>query len=425
MARELTAMLIKRLIIQFYLLLVVTIALSGFIIDHFLQQELKNTENSKPHLGSLLYAEKVLYSNPPGNWHAALKKVSQELAVNIELLESNDFDSATQQKLTNQEVVRLELTDKDILLKKLPHSEHIIFMQIDIPEESGRFWIIAFYLLIAVPIILWFLPLAFELKKLADASKAIGKSEFSHRISINPRSAIRSISNTFNEMTERIEYLVEEQKALTNAVSHEIRTPLARLKFALELQRKNHTDTKVLNQLSDMNQDVKELSQLVDEMLNYAKLDKIETTIELQKVHAKSWLSSVVDDSRKNNSKINIDINCEADIINIDPHLMARALNNLILNSFRYANKNIKVELISIKNNIELSISDDGIGILDNQQSKIFEPFSKIDREQDETKQGHGLGLAIVKRIVNKHQGEIKVKNLKPNGAKFVLTIPN
>jgi two-component system sensor kinase ParS len=421
-------MLVRRLVIKFYILLVTSVAALGFIIDYFIQQDaIQNSQysSSNHHISIPRYVEDILIATPEELWSDKIEQISNDLSIKIILLELDDIDidKTIMLSLDKNELVTLTLNDKDILLKKIVSANKFIQIEIPYSELKNNNWAAAFYLLLVIPILFWFWPLAKDLDQLEKATKEISNNNFNYRIPDKPNSAINSISRTFNAMAKRIKYLIEEQKSLTSAVSHEIRTPLARLKFALELQKKTSFDQAAHLQISAMQNDVKELSSLVDEMLSYARLDKINEVIELQSVPAKKWLETVIDECKKSNSTINIQLKCEVQFITIDPHLMARAISNLIHNAFRFAKSNILVQVVSLSKGFKIIVSDDGPGIPDNQKERLFEPFAKIDMSRNKKKQGYGLGLAIVKRIIEKHQGQITIIDSGTGGAQFELTI--
>jgi two-component system, OmpR family, sensor kinase ParS len=426
MAGKLTTMLVKRLIIKFYLLLVFSVAALGLAIDHFMQRESTyeiQQANSRQHFSTALYIESLLTTSDKTLWPEKAKLASEKLSVNIKLLEWEDIDVApdTMQKLKQGELVTLALEKKDILLKKIEATNYLLQIEVPYIENKNTGWMIMFYLLLVFPVLFWFWPLAQDLNQLERATKEFGKNNLSYRIATKSSSAISTITQTFNQMAKRIQYLIEEQKSLTNAVSHEIRTPLARLKFALELEKKSYQNEAEQQPIIAMQKDVEELSHLVDEMLSYAKLDNVDIAIELQKVAAKPWLTTVVDECRKSNQKIDIQIDSSDCNITIDPHLMARAISNLVHNAFRFASSTILVQLTSTKQGLEILVSDDGPGIPKAQRKRLFEPFAKIDQSRNKQALGFGLGLAIVKRIVDKHKGQITITDSVLGGAQFKL----
>ena len=102
-----------------------------------------------------------------------------------------------------------------------------------------------------------------------------------------------------------------------------------------------------------------------------------------------------------------------------EPSLIERALQNLITNAQRFCVDKITVEISVEGEQILLSVTDDGEGILAQDQLKIFEPFYRSETSTNGNK-GHGLGLAIIKRIMDRHQGKVTLKS-QPGFTQFTL----
>jgi signal transduction histidine kinase len=82
------------------------------------------------------------------------------------------------------------------------------------------------------------------------------------------------------------------------------------------------------------------------------------------------------------------------------------------------------VLLAPVRREIEIRVKDSGIGIPDHERSRIFDPFYQVDQSSTREQGGAGLGLAIVKRIVEAHQGRIRVEENTPRGTVFVVNLP-
>ena len=111
-------------------------------------------------------------------------------------------------------------------------------------------------------------------------------------------------------------------------------------------------------------------------------------------------------------------------LIQADQRLLERALVNLLRNSARFAKHRIHISIQLTKNDVKIIIDDDGIGIPPGKRERIFEAFTRLDPSRSRDSGGVGLGLAIVKKVVDKHQGEIKVVDSPLGGARFVMQLP-
>ena len=112
--------------------------------------------------------------------------------------------------------------------------------------------------------------------------------------------------------------------------------------------------------------------------------------------------------------------------IYLDPDKIDQILGNLLSNAIRYTPEKgkIKVELKNRKDNIELVISDTGIGIAKDDMPKAFDKFQQFGRKPGPGAKGTGLGLAIVKELVELHKGSIKLESRLHKGTRFILLFP-
>lgn len=297
-------------------------------------------------------------------------------------------------------------------------------------------WIIsAYYVLIALVLLLWIRPFSRDLSLLRKAAADFGRADFSARVKLGGNSSILPVANSFNAMAERIEYLIQVHKELTNAVSHELRTPLARFKFTMEMLGRCDDVERKQRYLDDMKQDVQELETLIDEMLTYARLGEHNLVLHQEQVDLKQWIEREL----RVYEREPISVTCSFSYVtpegtppgdfsgsyraSLNPDLMARALHNVVRNGLRYARERISLHL-HCNGTVTLRICDDGPGIPPDKQASIFEPFSRLETARDRQSGGYGLGLAIASRILQRHGGSISVYNCEPHGACFVLEWP-
>jgi signal transduction histidine kinase len=288
--------------------------------------------------------------------------------------------------------------------------------------------IAAYYTLVALLVFLWMRPLYRDLSQLRSAAAEFGKQDFATRIELNPKSSILPVAQSFNAMAARIEYLVSAHRELTNAVSHELRTPLARFKFSLEIVARSNDVSRQQNYLNSMKADVAELESLIDEMLTYASLTEQNLLLNLVEIDLRSWLQQELA------VYANLDILVTCSFANqpsagdfraaLNPELMARAIHNIVRNGLRYAVSTINLHVNLNADKICIRICDDGPGIPAEMHDRIFEPFSRLETSRDKASGGYGLGLAIASRILQRHEGTIRVTNCEPKGVCFVMQWP-
>ncbi len=190
---------------------------------------------------------------------------------------------ARQAKLTQEEQA---LLDKNLLVVREDFTEFISridagpqLLDIKLPPEPSLtplFTVLAYILLgvlVGIALLVWVRPHWRDLETLRLAAQRFGDGDLSSRTRIFRRSDIRTLAQHFNQMADRIESLISNQRELTNAVSHELRTPISRLSFELE-QLNKQVDAEVRHDLiEDMRADLGELEEMVSELLTYARLE--------------------------------------------------------------------------------------------------------------------------------------------------------
>ncbi|MCD7041749.1 ATP-binding protein [Pseudomonas sp. MAFF 311096] len=301
-------------------------------------------------------------------------------------------------------------------------------LNIKLPEEPKWLYLWAYCLLglsLAIVLYFWVRPHWRDLEHIRLAAQRFGDNDLGSRILLPRRSTVRELAGHFNQMAERIESLIANQRELTNAVSHELRTPIARLSFELD-QLKQQTDPRQRSELiADMYADLGELEEMVSELLTYASLERGATQVTRERIEAHSWLDSVIGSVALEAEAAGIQLSlrtCEVDVIQIEPRFMARAVINLLRNAVRYAERRVEVSLVKFGSGYEVRVCDDGPGVPEEGRAKIFQPFTRLDASRDRRTGGFGLGLALVQRVSQWHGGQVQVLDSEWGGASFRMT---
>lgn len=329
-----------------------------------------------------------------------------------------------QRLLANDQVVVRE----DFMKFLAPIDDGAQLLEIRLPEEPKWLYLWAYGLLgvsLAIVLYFWVRPHWRDLEHIRLAAQRFGDNDLGSRILLPRRSTVRALAGHFNQMAERIESLIANQRELTNAVSHELRTPIARLSFELD-QLKQQADPRQSRQLiADMYADLGELEEMVSELLTYASLERGATQVTRENIEAQSWLDSVIGSVTLEAEAAGVQLSlrtCEVDVIQIEPRFMARALINLLRNAIRYADRRVEVSLVKFGSGYEVRVDDDGPGVPLEGRTKIFEPFLRLDTSRDRRTGGFGLGLALVKRVSQWHGGQVHVLDSEWDGASFRMT---
>jgi two-component system OmpR family sensor kinase len=289
------------------------------------------------------------------------------------------------------------------------------------------------YSLIAIaallPLLAWVWLHWRDLRALEEAARGFGAGKLSTRAQLPKRSNVYGLARQFNEMAERIQGSIQHQREMMNGISHELKTPIARLEFGIALLQSPVPEAQRTLRLDALRHDVRELDELVSELLALSRLEQGATHLVLMRVAVGEWLDSVVASVANDvaDRQLTLAVHTEAAPTHhvCDPRLVARALLNLIRNAARYARNTITVRVeTGHAGALLLTVEDDGPGIPAPDRARVFEPFLRLDASRDRHTGGFGLGLAIVRRIALVHGGEIRLDAAEGGGARFAMLLP-
>jgi signal transduction histidine kinase/DNA-binding response OmpR family regulator/CHASE3 domain sensor protein len=239
--------------------------------------------------------------------------------------------------------------------------------------------------------------------------------------------------NTELEMQKK--QLGEASRLKTNFLSnmsHELRTPLnsvIALSGVLNRRLADKIPEEEYSYLEVIERNGKHLLELINDILDISRIESGKEEVEIRKFNANSLLTEVISmiqpqARQKNIELIHSSVNTEL-IISSDSGKIRHILQNLITNAVKFTERG-EVEVIASKNgkNLEISITDTGIGILEEHIQHIFDEFRQADGSTSRRFGGTGLGLAIAKKYANLLGGTISVKSTHGKGSTFTLTIP-
>ena len=208
-------------------------------------------------------------------------------------------------------------------------------------------------------------------------------------------------------------------------VSHELRTPLTSMVGYLDtLLESDIKDPETRNKfLKIIKEETDRLSVLIKDLLNLSKIES--QNIDLKAENFKKVLDKVVNllkaNAEKKNIELKLDIPEELPLVYMVREQIEQVLINLIDNAVKYTPENgeIKIKVEKKEDKVYFSIKDNGIGIPQSDQERIFERFYRVDKARSRELGGTGIGLSIVKNIVKQHGSEIKLESREGEGSEF------
>lgn len=232
------------------------------------------------------------------------------------------------------------------------------------------------------------------------------------------------------EKTEEINTI--KLRFFTN-ISHEFRTPLTLILGPIETLMEKFTDSSVQEQLNIMKTNAERLLRLINQIMDFRKIENKKMELNLINLDIISFTKSIYSMFKEHAAKRNIeyvfDSSCHVCVMSFDNDKIEKVLYNLLSNAFKFTPDNgyINVSVNRItkdKEYIEFEITDNGIGIQDNEKQLIFERFHQVKGNSTGNTEGTGIGLTLSKEFIELHDGEIFVKNNTPRGSVFVVLLP-
>ena len=271
--------------------------------------------------------------------------------------------------------------------------------------------------------------IAKPISKVSKMTKYIGEGNYKNKL--NYKSNIMEIDdliNSINKLSNELNDQENLRKQLTGDIAHELRTPLTSIK--------GHLDAIIVGiweptneRLNSINEEVKRITNLVDELRKLAKFDSGKDNLNKEIVNLKNYIKSIAYNYEGKALEKNIAIKYQLENIEalIDKEKFAQVIINILSNAIKYNNGNneIYIKVFKKNNSINISIKDSGIGIPKSEYKNIFERFYRLDKSRGSNEKGAGVGLTIAKSIVNAHGGEIEVYSEINKGSEFIISLPS
>jgi two-component system phosphate regulon sensor histidine kinase PhoR len=237
----------------------------------------------------------------------------------------------------------------------------------------------------------------------------------------------------FHDITE-LKKMDQVRRDFVANISHELRTPLSILRGYIEtlLDSPKTPREELARILRVMERHSKRLDLLAEDLLTLAQLESGNPNLHMGTVDLSSFLPEMVRDWEKKltSKQLNMSVEVPRDLlpIRVDRTRLQEALYNLLDNAVKYSRDHGEIRLSARQRDgeIELAVSDDGIGITKEDLPRIFERFYRADkaRSPDQVR-GTGLGLAIVKHIAQLHGGRVKAESELDKGTTIRVVLPN
>jgi hypothetical protein len=242
-------------------------------------------------------------------------------------------------------------------------------------------------------------------------------------------SEVKELTQTLNMTLSRLSAAWEQQRQFVSNVSHELRTPLTLVDGYLQsLLRRGVNLTEIQQEALEIaSEEAKRTIRLLQDLLNLARADSGHLYFHFESFVLNNLVVEVVGMAEQfSNRTIAIEAGTYSIEVRADRDSLKQVLINLIDNAMKYSDPNtpIAVKIEQIAENAIIQVSDQGLGIPLQQQTRIFERFYRVDGARARSIGGSGLGLAIVKTLVEGMGGSVTVRSRPGEGSIFTVTLP-
>ena len=254
------------------------------------------------------------------------------------------------------------------------------------------------------------------LKALQQAAVKVGKGDFSSKLEEEGSSEVIEVTRAFNQMSRGIAALENDRRLLMAGVSHDLRTPLTRIRLATEMM--NDEDDYLREGII---YDIEDMNGIIDQFIEYLRHHK---TDKLACEDINALVTEVVNCELKQQRVITFKGNPSVGLVPLSSVAIKRVITNMIENALRYSDGDIEVlsYFNSNKKYVVMAVNDNGPGIPESELESVFEPFKQGDTARGS--EGSGLGLAIIKRIIDMHDGKVKLENRPEGGLSAQIYLP-
>ena len=265
------------------------------------------------------------------------------------------------------------------------------------------------------------------LREMAEATSEMARGNYDRRVRSTSRDEVGELARAFNKMAAELAETDRVRRDLVANVSHELRTPITALQANLEnlVDGVSGPDPETFRAMLAQ---VERLGRLVTQLLDLSRLESGAVPLERTEFRVEPLLDHAVREQRLHAPEIAVSVSVDSPdlVADGDPERVHQVVANLLENAVRHTPRGGAVEVRAHRSvdGVIIEVVDEGPGIPESEQDRVFERFYRADAARASTDGGAGLGLAIAQWIVDLHGGEIHPERREPHGCRMVVTLP-
>lgn len=267
-----------------------------------------------------------------------------------------------------------------------------------------------------------------KIERINQTAKSIMSGDLSRRVPLTSRNDdFDQVADNLNQMLDRIQMLMEDVRRVSDNIAHDLRTPLARLRQHLEAARLQEEPTS--KSAINLEQSIKEADSLLatfNALLRIARIEAGQVRAGFSKIDFHTLLQDIVEfyepliEEKHQTLETNLQTNIKSQG---DQNLLFQAFANVIENAIKYTSDrgHLSLSLMRLRSELVITIADNGPGIPEPEQDKVFRRFYRLDQSRGSP--GNGLGLSLVSAVVALHRGTIRLQDNAP-GLRVIIRLP-
>jgi len=264
------------------------------------------------------------------------------------------------------------------------------------------------------------------------SQKEIRKRIDTGDISVDLNKEVKVWANNQTEEIKKLREMEKYRKDFLGNVSHELKTPIFNIQGYILTLLDGGMEDENINKLylQRAEKSINRMILIVDDLVSISRLESGEFELEMEKFNIVKLVNELFESNemlaKQYKVKLDFDSNYSKPIrVKADRKRITDVLNNLIINSIKYGRPNgrTRIGFVDTGKTILVDISDNGIGISEQDLPRIFERFYRVDKSRSRDSGGTGLGLAIVKHIIQAHNQTINVRSRLDKGTSFIFSL--
>ncbi len=318
---------------------------------------------------------------------------------------------------------------------------------VNVPGEIGKFVANYFIVLFVILIIMMVsfivhatVNLTKNFDKVVTVIHEVSNENFEHRLDISEE-PLNQLTLHLNQMIEKLsdakayrEFIETGKTEFISNMTHDIKTPLTSIRVQVEALSDGvvNEPVQIRNYYRSIQTKLTEIDKMMNELQLFNELETQTMNFDFELVDLNYFFDDIINEWQYDPyySKVDFEYHYNKQlkaVSKIDPIKLKRVTSNILMNSLKYANLDelvFRITLRVIEDSIEIELTDNGVGVPENELEKIFMQYYRIDPARNQQIAGSGLGLAICKSIIDRHGGLISAFNVSGGGFGIKIILP-